>query len=96
MGEATNPEQTNQRIGKVGWLWDQTGDQTVVKLGKRVSRATGLSTTFRMLGSDSEPFQVVNYGIGGQYEPHTDFYNVRIKIFDSKTLKYFYSRIEIL
>ncbi|CAD5121950.1 DgyrCDS10411 [Dimorphilus gyrociliatus] len=74
VGVASKPELTTQRIGKVGWVWDNYDGIGVTKLSNRVARATGLSTTFRHIMTDAEPFQVVNYGVGGQYEPHTDFY----------------------
>lgn len=63
------------------WLWDQTSyDGFIPTLSKRIEMITGLSTQYRELFSSAEPFQVVNYGMGGQYEPHVDFYEVRLSL----------------
>ncbi|XP_077482022.1 prolyl 4-hydroxylase subunit alpha-1-like isoform X2 [Stigmatopora argus] len=54
------------RISQNAWLGEM--ENTVVdKLAKRLSDITGLDT------STAEKMQVVNYGVGGQYEPHIDF-----------------------
>ncbi|XP_077595012.1 prolyl 4-hydroxylase subunit alpha-1-like [Stigmatopora nigra] len=54
------------RISQNAWLGDM--EYTVVdKLAKRLTDITGLDT------STAEKMQVVNYGVGGQYEPHIDF-----------------------
>ncbi|CAK1540610.1 unnamed protein product [Leptosia nina] len=54
------------RISKSGWLRDEESS-VVAKVSRRVSHFTGLSMQF------AEDLQVVNYGIGGHYEPHFDF-----------------------
>lgn len=51
------------RIGKSGWLPE---DYVVHKIVTRVGRLTGLNMEY------SEPLQVMNYGIGGNYESHYD------------------------
>ncbi|XP_019621774.1 PREDICTED: prolyl 4-hydroxylase subunit alpha-3-like [Branchiostoma belcheri] len=50
-----------------GWLPDEE-DPVVAKLSRRVAHITGLNTTF----PTGDNFQVLNYGLGGQYEPHYD------------------------
>lgn len=42
----------------------------MVKLSQRVEDLTGLTT------ETAEPYQVVDYGIGGQYTPHHDYMEV--------------------
>lgn len=56
----------NYRISKSAWLKD-VDDDVVRKIGLRVEDMTGLTV------STAEDLQVVNYGIGGHYEPHFDF-----------------------
>lgn len=54
------------RISKSGWLRD--GEHKYVDaISRRVEDMTGLTV------STAEELQVVNYGIGGHYEPHFDF-----------------------
>ncbi|CAK1600873.1 unnamed protein product [Parnassius mnemosyne] len=54
------------RISKSAWLRDDEA-AVVARVSRRVHHFTGLS----MLSA--EELQVVNYGIGGHYEPHFDF-----------------------
>ncbi|XP_071090772.1 prolyl 4-hydroxylase subunit alpha-2-like [Haliotis cracherodii] len=61
------------RTSKVAWLWDNH-THTVARVSRRVADITGLNTDFRDSATFAEPFQVVNYGIGGHYSPHYDFY----------------------
>ncbi|EDO27272.1 predicted protein, partial [Nematostella vectensis] len=49
-----------------GWLRDEE-DELVKRISYRVQAYSGLNMT------TSEDLQVVNYGIGGHYEPHYDF-----------------------
>ncbi|KAG8197753.1 hypothetical protein JTE90_006799 [Oedothorax gibbosus] len=59
-------EYASYRISKSAWLKNE--DHPVVKkISKRVQDLTGLTV------STAEELQVVNYGIGGHYEPHFDF-----------------------
>lgn len=51
--------------------WLKNEDHPIVqKISKRVEDLTGLTVT------TAEELQVVNYGIGGHYEPHFDFARV--------------------
>ncbi|KAJ2950102.1 hypothetical protein O0L34_g11444 [Tuta absoluta] len=54
------------RISKSAWLKDEESD-VIASITRRVSDFTGLSM------DTAEELQVVNYGIGGHYEPHFDF-----------------------
>lgn len=59
-------EVASYRISKSAWLKDE--DHEVVRnIGLRVQDMTGLTV------DTAEELQVVNYGIGGHYEPHFDF-----------------------
>ncbi|KAM9852877.1 prolyl 4-hydroxylase subunit alpha-3 [Aulostomus maculatus] len=55
------------RISKSAWL-KGSGHSIVEKLDQRISMLTGLNVTHPY----AEYLQVVNYGIGGHYEPHFD------------------------
>ncbi|XP_013880673.1 prolyl 4-hydroxylase subunit alpha-3 [Austrofundulus limnaeus] len=55
------------RISKSAWLKDSAGSN-VEKLDQRISLITGLNVKH----PSGEYLQVVNYGIGGHYEPHFD------------------------
>ncbi|XP_014363385.2 prolyl 4-hydroxylase subunit alpha-1-like [Papilio machaon] len=54
------------RISKSAWLKDEESD-VVSRVSRRVADFTGLTM------DTAEELQVVNYGIGGHYEPHFDF-----------------------
>ncbi|XP_061665382.1 prolyl 4-hydroxylase subunit alpha-1-like [Syngnathoides biaculeatus] len=54
------------RISKNAWLGDKKF-AAVDRMVRRMGDITGLDT------STAEEMQVVNYGVGGQYEPHMDF-----------------------
>ncbi|XP_019504872.1 PREDICTED: prolyl 4-hydroxylase subunit alpha-3 [Hipposideros armiger] len=55
------------RISKSAWLKD-TADPVLVTLDHRIAALTGLD----IRPPHAEYLQVVNYGIGGHYEPHFD------------------------
>lgn len=59
------------RISKSAWLKEEE-HKHVADVSQRVSDMTGLTM------STAEELQVVNYGIGGHYEPHFDFARVNI------------------
>ncbi|KAH9642930.1 hypothetical protein HF086_011287, partial [Spodoptera exigua] len=62
------------RISKSAWLRDGEAE-TIARISRRVSHMTGLSM------DSAEELQVVNYGIGGHYEPHYDFARKRENAF---------------
>uniref|UniRef100_T1P873 2OG-Fe(2) oxygenase superfamily protein n=1 Tax=Musca domestica TaxID=7370 RepID=T1P873_MUSDO len=57
----------NYRISKNAWI-EYSLHPHIEKLLHVLHYATGLETQF------SEELQVANYGLGGHYEPHVDFY----------------------
>lgn len=59
-------EVANYRISKSAWLKHEE-DSVITRVNKRIQAITGLDI------STAEDLQVVNYGIGGHYEPHFDF-----------------------
>uniref|UniRef100_A0A146M0J2 procollagen-proline 4-dioxygenase n=1 Tax=Lygus hesperus TaxID=30085 RepID=A0A146M0J2_LYGHE len=59
-------ETASYRISKSAWL-SNSEDEVVARVARRVEDMTGLTT------ATAEELQVVNYGIGGHYEPHFDF-----------------------
>lgn len=59
-------EPASYRISKSGWLSDAE-HEVVRTVGVRIEDMTGLTM------AAAEELQVVNYGIGGHYEPHYDF-----------------------
>ena len=63
-------ETASYRISKSAWLKEEE-DPVVATLGLRVQDMTGLTV------KTAEELQVVNYGIGGHYDPHFDFARVR-------------------
>ncbi|GAB6027770.1 hypothetical protein CHUAL_002006 [Chamberlinius hualienensis] len=54
------------RISKSSWLKGEDAP-TINRVNRRIEAITGLTV------STAEDLQVVNYGIGGHYEPHYDF-----------------------
>lgn len=62
-------ETANYRISKSSWL--KTEEHPIIQtIVQRTEDMTGLDMT------TAEELQVVNYGIGGHYEPHFDFARV--------------------
>lgn len=60
-------EPANYRISKSAWLFNADDSNLLATIDKRIKDMTHLSL------DTAEPLQIVNYGIGGQYEPHFDF-----------------------
>ncbi|XP_050536109.1 prolyl 4-hydroxylase subunit alpha-1-like [Daktulosphaira vitifoliae] len=59
-------EFADYRISKSAWLKEHE-DNVIANVAKRVETMTGLTT------ETAEELQVVNYGVGGHYDPHYDF-----------------------
>lgn len=79
-------ETANYRISKSAWL--KTEEHHIIQnIVQRTEDMTGLDM------ATAEELQVVNYGIGGHYEPHFDFARVssmhHILILMEKTIHYF-------
>lgn len=55
-----------KRSGQVSWLFESSDMELFNSLNSRVECFTELSLKF------SEPYQIVNYGLGGHYVPHFD------------------------
>lgn len=66
-------ETATYRISKSAWLKDHE-HRHIDEVNQRVADMTGLTM------DTAEELQVVNYGIGGHYEPHFDFARVRFFI----------------
>ncbi|KAK4829659.1 hypothetical protein QYF61_005952 [Mycteria americana] len=65
-------QKAEYRISKSAWLKD-TADPVVRALEQRIAAVTGLD----LRPPYAEYLQVVNYGLGGHYEPHFDHATVR-------------------
>lgn len=63
-------ETAQYRISKSAWLKEEE-HKHIADVAQRVADMTGLSM------ETAEELQVVNYGIGGHYDPHYDFARVR-------------------
>lgn len=62
-------EIANYRISKSAWLHEHE-HKHVEAVSRRVEQMTSMTV------DTAEELQVVNYGIGGHYEPHFDFARV--------------------
>lgn len=62
-------EIANYRISKSAWLQEHEHEH-VAAVSRRVEHMTSMTV------DTAEELQVVNYGIGGHYEPHFDFARV--------------------
>ncbi|CAL4083493.1 unnamed protein product, partial [Meganyctiphanes norvegica] len=63
------------RIGKTAWIkLDQTPE--VAHVMRRIEDMTGLTT------KTAEELHVLNYGIGGHYDAHVDFFDLQMKKLD--------------
>lgn len=84
-------EIANYRISKSAWLQEHE-HKHVAAVSRRVEHMTSMTV------DTAEELQVVNYGIGGHYEPHFDFARVSQNYernHNSKTIKsidYFYRK----
>ncbi|XP_044314448.1 prolyl 4-hydroxylase subunit alpha-1 [Drosophila rhopaloa] len=66
VGQSVNSTTSEIRTSQNTWLW-YDANPWLSQIKQRLEDVTGLST------ETAEPLQLVNYGIGGQYEPHYDF-----------------------
>ncbi|XP_033244634.1 prolyl 4-hydroxylase subunit alpha-1 isoform X1 [Drosophila miranda] len=66
IGQTGNSTVSEIRTSQNTWLWYEN-NPWLADIKQRLEDITGLST------DTAEPLQLVNYGIGGQYEPHFDF-----------------------
>ncbi|XP_066305162.1 prolyl 4-hydroxylase subunit alpha-3-like isoform X1 [Branchiostoma lanceolatum] len=60
---------SRSRVSETGWIFD-TEHPMIAKLSRRVGYITGLDVNLPY----GEAFQVLNYGLGGFYEPHVDYF----------------------
>ncbi|XP_078322440.1 prolyl 4-hydroxylase subunit alpha-1-like [Crassostrea virginica] len=59
------------------WLTElQT--KSLLPLTRRIETITGLSTTVSKLYSDSENYEINNFGVGGMLKPHYDYLNISL------------------
>ncbi|XP_070137070.1 prolyl 4-hydroxylase subunit alpha-2 isoform X1 [Drosophila bipectinata] len=77
VGQSQNATTSDIRTSANTWLW-YNENPWLSKIKQRLEDITGLST------ESAEPLQLVNYGIGGQYEPHFDFVEEPQKVFGWK------------
>lgn len=87
-------EVANYRISKSAWLGERE-HSTVAAIRQRVSDITSLTV------ETAEELQVVNYGIGGHYEPHFDFarvgnvtYFLNTTNYDPRVNEYFFAQAD--
>ncbi|CAK8671019.1 unnamed protein product [Clavelina lepadiformis] len=66
-------EHAKYRVAKSAWLEDSDAD-VIGQVSRRIVDLTGLSL------DSAEMLQVANYGVGGQYEPHYDFFGKHVAI----------------
>ncbi|GFO01412.1 prolyl 4-hydroxylase subunit alpha-3 [Plakobranchus ocellatus] len=61
------------RTSDLGWVWDNESP-VAAEISLRIKHLTGLEVAqkFPEGPTSAEPFQVVNYGLGGHYEVHLD------------------------
>ncbi|EDV53059.1 prolyl 4-hydroxylase subunit alpha-2 [Drosophila erecta] len=74
VGQSENSKIADRRTSQNTWLWYDV-NPWLSRIKQRLEDVTGLST------ESAEPLQLLNYGIGGQYEPHFDFVEDAEKIF---------------
>ncbi|CAC5358727.1 P4HA [Mytilus coruscus] len=62
---------SEDRISHTAWLRDQEYSE-LERLTLRIKLITGLETEFKKRYSNTEEYQILNYGVGGMYKPHVD------------------------
>ncbi|XP_064646460.1 prolyl 4-hydroxylase subunit alpha-2-like [Lineus longissimus] len=68
----TDGEVSDGRLSDTAWFDDRT--RLIARLSRRVQETTGLSTEIHEVATHAENMQVLNYGLGGMYEPHEDYF----------------------
>ncbi|KPJ11196.1 Prolyl 4-hydroxylase subunit alpha-2 [Papilio machaon] len=63
----TNETIAKYRSSKTAWLYDYDSS-VAARVSRRAADFTGFST------ATAEPLQIVNYGLGGHFSPHFDFF----------------------
>lgn len=73
--QVTDRSIENIRSCKLCWMKRKTVAKQFSSLDNRVESITGLST------GTAEPYQIVNYGLGGHFMPHYDaFMNYEVTL----------------
>uniref|UniRef100_A0A6P4EA57 procollagen-proline 4-dioxygenase n=1 Tax=Drosophila rhopaloa TaxID=1041015 RepID=A0A6P4EA57_DRORH len=65
----TNPKNKNKVRTAKGHWFSKENDELTRRIDRRIQDMTGFDLT------DSEEFQVINYGIGGHYHTHSDYFD---------------------
>lgn len=71
-GKVEGGEVENIRTSKIAWLEEQA-DPTVSNILRRIADMTSLTM------EAAEMLQVCNYGLGGHYVPHVDYFEVNFQ-----------------
>uniref|UniRef100_A0A1I8PNK1 procollagen-proline 4-dioxygenase n=1 Tax=Stomoxys calcitrans TaxID=35570 RepID=A0A1I8PNK1_STOCA len=69
VGRAAKSRVVERRTSKSSWISDNKSN-TTLRINQRIRDMTGFDI------EGSEALQVVNYGLGGHYDTHYDFFNV--------------------
>lgn len=69
--DPTKPAVGHARISQSTWL--PAEDHMSVVLSERIKLVSGLETQYKPKDTNSELFEVINYGLGGLYMPHHDY-----------------------
>ncbi|XP_019634541.1 PREDICTED: prolyl 4-hydroxylase subunit alpha-3-like [Branchiostoma belcheri] len=75
IGNSISEVESHIRISQQAWLHDKD-DEVVARVSRRIGLFTGLNTS----PTSTELLQVLNYGLGGQYEPHHDYMTAEEKM----------------
>ncbi|CAH1268220.1 P4HA1 [Branchiostoma lanceolatum] len=75
IGNSVSEVESHIRISQQAWLHDKD-DEVVARVSRRIGLLTGLNAS----PTSTELLQVLNYGLGGQYEPHHDFMDAEEKM----------------
>ncbi|XP_062583608.1 prolyl 4-hydroxylase subunit alpha-1-like [Saccostrea cucullata] len=73
----------NEDVLATSWL-SELKTKAVVPLTRRIQLITGLSTHVSRSYSDSENYEINNFGVGGMQKPHVDFLNISLGEYQKK------------